>query len=191
MMLTKYHFNTKALFLETRPSKSWDKTYMLSNIPLTEPSTPVSSVSADTTPGNTIRLLTNIIEQKLVLSIRQLYDVLKVSREDVLAVLKRYTGADEIVDAIKRLGFLDPVELASLIMWLTSVLELRVTSISLVEDLETRQPQFIEILIEDCGWDEWKILSRIVKKQLVSEGFNDVAGRVVLVCKQAFLTQRS
>ena len=124
-------------------------------------------------------------------TIRQLYDMLRMSKEDVLTMLKRYTETDEVIDAIKRLRFLDLGKLASLIIWLTNVLELRVTSINLVEDLETGQPQFIGIYIEDCGWDEWKILSRTVKKQLVSEGFDDVAGRVALVCKQALGTRRS
>jgi len=117
--------------------------------------------------------------------------MLRMSKEDVLTMLKRYTETDEVIDAIKRLRFLDLGKLASLIIWLTNVLELRVTSINLVEDLETGQPQFIGIYIEDCGWDEWKILSRTVKKQLVSEGFDDVAGRVALVCKQALGTRRS
>lgn len=124
-------------------------------------------------------------------TIRQLYDMLRMSKEDVLTMLKRYTETDEVVDTIKRLRFLDLGKLASLIIWLTNVLELKVTSINLVEDLETGQPQFIGIYIEDCGWDEWKILSRTVKKQLVSEGFDDVAGRVALVCKQALGTRRS
>ena len=126
-----------------------------------------------------------------MLTIRQLYDMLRMSKEDVLTMLKRYTETDEVIDAIKRLRFLDLGKLASLIIWLTNVLELRVTSINLVEDLETGQPQFIGIYIEDCGWGEWKILSRTVKKQLVSEGFDDVAERVALVCKQALGTRRS
>jgi len=110
--------------------------------------------------------------------------------EDVLALLKQYIGTGEVVDTIRRLGLLDLVRLVSLVMWLTDVLGLRVISVDLVEDLETGRPQFIGIYIDGCDWDEWKILSKTVKKQLVSEGFDDVAGRVALVCKQALMTRR-
>ncbi len=150
------------------------------------------TVFTDVLPEGNARVYINLREQGLMLTIRQLYDVFRVSREeDVLALLRPYIGAGKAVDAIRRLGLLDPVKLASLVVWLTDVLGLRVTSVELVEDLETGQPQFIGIYIDDCGWDEWKILSRTVKKQLVSEGFDDVAGRVALVCRQAFRTQRS
>jgi len=191
MMLVKDYFNTETLLLGTRLSKSWDRVYMLSSIPPIEPSIPVRNVFVDTTLENTTRLHINLREQRVMPTIRQLYDMLRMSKEDVLMMLKRYTETDEVIDAIKRLRFLDLGKLASLVIWLTNVLELKVTNINLVEDLETGQLQFIGIYIEDCGWDEWKILSRTVKKQLVSEGFDDVAGRVALVCKQALKTRRS
>jgi len=126
-----------------------------------------------------------------MLAIHQLYDsVRKLGEKDVLAILKHYAKNSEVIDVIERTEFLDLKRLASTVLWLTSSLELRVSGISLVEDLETGEPQFIEVYIDDCGWDEWKILSRAVKKQLISEGFDDVAGRVALVCKQALKTQR-
>jgi len=190
MMLVKDYFNTETLLLGTRLSKSWDRAYMLSSIPPIELGIPVRNVFVDTTLENTARLHINLREQRVMPTIRQLYGMLRMSKEDVLTMLKRYTETDEVIDAIKRLRFLDLGKLASLIIWLTNVLGLRVASINLVEDLETGQPQFIGVYIEDCGWDEWKILSRTVKKQLVSEGFDDVAGRVALVCKQALRTRR-
>jgi len=190
MMLAKDYFNAETLLLGTWLSKSWDKMYMLSSISPIELGIPVRNVFVDTTLENTARLHINLREQRVMPTIRQLYDMLRMSREAVLTILKQYIKTDEVIDAIERLRFLDLEKLASLIIWLTNVLELKVTSIDLVEDLETGQPQFIGIYIEDCDWDEWKILSRTVKRQLVSEGFSDVAGRVAIVCKQALKIQR-
>ena len=190
-MLAKDYFNAETLLLGTWLSKSWDKVYMLSSISPIELGIPVRNVFVDTTLENTARLHINLREQRVMPTIRQLYDMLRMSREAVLTILKQYIKTDEVIDAIERLRFLDLEKLASLIIWLTNVLELKVTSINLVEDLETGQPQFIGIYIEDCDWDEWKILSRTIKRQLVSEGFSDVAGRVAIVCKQALKIQRS
>jgi len=190
MMLAKDYFNAETLLLGTWLSKSWDKMYMLSSISPIELGIPVRNVFVDTTLENTARLHINLREQRVMPTIRQLYDMLRMSREAVLTILKQYIKTDEVIDAIERLRFLDLEKLASLIIWLTNVLELKVTSINLVEDLETEQPQFIGIYIEDCDWDEWKILSRTIKRQLVSEGFSDVAGRVAIVCKQALKIQR-
>jgi len=176
-MTPQNYFNTETLFLETGLSellwKSWDRTYILSNAP---PRT---------------RLHISFGEQKVTPTIRQLYEELKTHEEYVLAMLKQYTGNEEVINAIKRSGFLDLEKLASLIIWLIDVQKHKVASIDLVEDLETGQPLFISIYIEECDWDTWRILSKTVKKQLVSEGFNDVAGRVALVCKQALRIRRS
>ena len=115
-------------------------------------------------------------------NIRTIYN--KIADEDVLQILEQYAKA-ELIDAIKRLGLLDIKKLGSLIVWLTRMLGLRVSGVDLVEEPETGQPQFIAVYIEDCGWDEWRRLSRQVKKQLVDEGLDDVAGKVALVCSEA------
>jgi len=131
-------------------------------------------------------------EQRAVLTLRQSYNALrKLEEKDVITLLKHFTKAEEVIDYIVKHGFLDLRKLASLVVWLTNTLELKVSDISFAQDLETGELLFVEIYIEDCGWDEWKLLSRIVKKQLVSEGFDDVAGRVALVCWEGLKTQRS
>lgn len=146
----------------------------------------------DTSLEEIVRLYINLKEQRVIPIIRQLYDMMKILKEeDVVMILQRYTKTSKVIDVIKKLKFLDLRKLTSIVTWLTSVLELKVSSIDLVEDLETGQPQFIGIHIEDCDWDEWKILSRTVKKQLINEGFDDIAGRVALVCKQALKTRKS
>lgn len=187
-----FYFNIETPFPEMRLSASWGSVHILSSFSPVELGIPVRSVFVDTSLEDVARLHINLKEQRVIPTIRQLYDMLRMFKEeDVLMILKRYTKTNEIIDVIKKLKFLDLGKLASLIIWLTSVLELKVASINLVEDLETGQPQFIGVYIEDCGWDEWKILSRTVKKQLISEGLDDVAGRVALVCKQALKTRRS
>jgi len=70
------------------------------------------------------------------------------------------------------------------------VLGYKVTNVSLVEDLETGELQFVSVYIDNCGWMEWKILSKFVKKRLVEEGFSDIAGRVALVYRKALQTRK-
>ncbi|BES81075.1 hypothetical protein PABY_06420 [Pyrodictium abyssi] len=94
---------------------------MLSSIPPIELGIPVRNVFVDTTLENTTRLHIKLREQRATPTIRQLYDMLRMSKEDVLTTLKRYTETDEVIDAIKRLRFLDLGKLASMIIWLTNV----------------------------------------------------------------------
>ena len=185
------YLNIRTLFPGTGLSRSWGETYILSSFYSIKTSEIIENRFVDVTLGNTIRMYISFREQRIVPSIRQLYSMLGESKEDVLAILNQYVETNEVISTIKKLKFLDLGKLASLIIWLTNVLNLKVTSINLIEDLETGQPQFIGIYIEECGWDEWKLLSKTVKKRLVNEGFNDVAGRVALICRQALGTQRS
>ena len=172
-------------------SASWSRAYISSIYYQVGIGTPVESRFKDTPPWEIGRLRINLKEQSIVPTIRQLYNALKVVKEeDILIILKRYTKTNKVIDIIRELKFLDLRKLVAMVIWLTGILKLRVSSIGLVEDLETGQLQFIGIYIGDCDWDGWKIISRTVKKQLISEGFDDVAGRVALVCKQAFRTQR-
>ena len=192
MIAGEYEYlNTEAPFPGTRLSKSWGEMRSLSSLYSIETGELIENRFVDMSPGNTIRMYISFREQSIVLSIRQLYSMLRTSKEDVLAILKQYIKTNEVINTIKKLKFLDLGKLASLIIWLTNVLNLKVTSINLIEDLETGRPQFIGIYIEECGWDEWKILSKTVKKQLVNEGLNDVARQVALICRQALGAPRS
>lgn len=122
-------------------------------------------------------------EAQKVLPISYLYYVMKaLKEEEISALLGLYFGG--AADAVKRLD-VDPRKLASLMLWLMDTLRLKISGADIVEDPETGEPQFIEVYVEDCGWDEWKILSRTVKEHLVGEGFDDIAGRVALVCRKA------
>lgn len=125
-----------------------------------------------------------------LLTLRNLYGSLKMlSRADIESPLIPYIRAGEVVGTIQRL--LDIRGLAALVIWIKFTVGLRVSGIDVVEDLERGVPMFIALYLEDCGWEDWKILSRAVKRQLIEEGFEDIAGRVSIVCKQAFKTRRS
>ncbi|MEM1626936.1 MAG: hypothetical protein QXV69_06630 [Sulfolobaceae archaeon] len=91
---------------------------------------------------------------------------------------KRILGEYLKVDDIKHL--VDVKKLAALILWLKYVVELKVDDISLFED-----PPFIEIDIDECDWEEWDIIAKSVKRELLSEGLEDIAERVAIVCPRA------
>ena len=82
-------------------------------------------------------------------------------------------------------------ELAALLEWLTKVLKLKVIDIDIIYEIEENVPQFVGIFIKDCDWEEWGIISKTVKSELVKEGFKDLAGRIVIVCPEALETQRT
>jgi len=97
------------------------------------------------------------------------------------------------MSVLKRIGgfeFVDLWKFASLLLWLVDVLRYTVIDVSLAEDLETGGLQFVTVHIDNCGWEEWKKLSKFVKKRLVEEEFSDIAGRVALVCRKALQTKR-
>ena len=121
--------------------------------------------------------------------------MLRVLREEkVLSVPREYLHLNEesmlILKRIGELEFVDLGKFVSLLLWLVNVLRYKVTDVSLVEDLEAGELQFVSVHIDNCGWEEWKILSKFVKKRLVEEGFSDIAGRVALVCRKVLQTRR-
>jgi len=130
-----------------------------------------------------------------MLSIHSIYDGLRVlDKERVLSVLKQYLCLNgERVSVLKRIGELEFVDLwkfASLLLWMVNIQGYRVAGVSLVEDLETGEPLFVSVYIDNCGWREWKKLSKFIKKRLVEEGFSDIASRVALVCRKALQNPR-
>ena len=90
------------------------------------------------------------------------------------SVISEYIGADDVK------GLVNVKELSSLILWLKYVVELKVTDVSLFED-----PPFIEIDIDGCGWEEWGVIAKDVKGELINEGLGDLAEKVALVCPKA------
>ena len=130
-----------------------------------------------------------------ILTIRSIYDMLRALRgEEVLSVLREYLRLNEesvsILKRIEELGFADLRRFASLLLWLVNVLRFEVADVSLVEDLETGEPHFVSVHIDNCGWKEWRVLSKFVKKRLVEEGFSGIAGRVALVCRKVLQTRK-
>ena len=136
-------------------------------------------------------------QQKDRVPVEAIYNALKILDKDyLLRLTKNYLSlAEEHVVALKSLsekGFIDLRKLVALLIWLVSASghNYKVVDLEIVVDPETKEPLFINVYIGNCGWDEWKWLSRSVKKCIVKEGFIDVAGKVVFVCKEALQTLR-
>ena len=89
----------------------------------------------------------------------------------VREVLGKYLRPEEVEDLV------DPKELAALILWLEHVLELKVIDVAV-----SREFSFVEVDIDDCGWEEWRAIAKEVKGELVNEGLERLAGKVALVC---------
>jgi len=115
--------------------------------------------------------------------------------EEVLAILERYLidlNQESMLSLklISKSVFTDLRKLASLLIWLSNIRGYKVVDISPVEDPESNETLFIGIYIGNCGWEEWRALSKLVKKQLIDEGFDDIARRVAIVCTKALQTRR-
>ena len=106
----------------------------------------------------------------------------RIGKEEALKVLKNYV--DE--DCLTKIGnFVDLRSLASVVLWLTKEFSVDISSISVVEDVESSQPLFVEIGINDCDWEKWVYLAKYTKDTLKREGLGDITGKVVLVCDKS------
>ncbi len=103
----------------------------------------------------------------------------------VFDIIRGYEGRGIIANLVEERGILDTGELAAFLFWLEKALGLRVLGLEVVEDPETGEFLFLGVRIGECGWDEWRALSRSVKRALREEGFEDMARKVVLVCEEA------
>jgi len=113
-------------------------------------------------------------------SIRSIFNM--IDKKEALEILKTYIDKDS-VNSIS--NFIDLRSLASIVLWLSNTFPINISSISITEDVESSQPLFIEIRIDNCDWEEWKYLAKYTKDTLNREGLGDIAGKVVLVCNQA------
>jgi hypothetical protein len=105
-----------------------------------------------------------------------------IDKKEALEILKTYIDKD-CVNSIS--NFIDLRGLASIVLWLINTFPINISSISITEDVESPQPLFVEIRINNCDWEEWKYLAKYTKDTLKREGLGDIAGKVVLVCNQA------
>jgi len=148
-------------------------------------------LSEEYTVGVIVNRMTKEVESmpENMLTIHGIYDMLRVFRgEELFSILRKHLHLnEESMSVLKRIGgfeFVDLWKFASLLLWLVDVLRYTVIDVSLAEDLETGELQFVTVHIDNCGWEEWKKLSKFVKERLVEEGFSDIAGRVALVCRK-------
>jgi|GEM_PF-1064845 len=113
-------------------------------------------------------------------SIRSIFNM--IDEKEALEILKTYIDKD----CVNRISnFIDLRGLASIVLWLINTFPINISSISITEDVESSQPLFVEIRINNCDWEEWKYLAKYTKDTLNREGLGDIAGKVVLVCNQA------
>jgi hypothetical protein len=113
-------------------------------------------------------------------SIRSIFNM--IDEKEALEILKTYIDKDS-VNSIS--NFIDLRGLASIVLWLINTFPINISSISITEDVESSQPLFVEIRIDNCDWEKWKYLAKHTKDTLNREGLGDIAGKVVLVCNQA------
>jgi len=117
--------------------------------------------------------------------IRSIYNIVKdLRKNEIFAILNRYAN-EKLLKYIDEINFVNLKELTALMLWLKTYTEYNVKEIGIAEDIETNQPMFICIYIENCGWEEWKKVSKNIKKQLIDEGFDEIAERVALICMEA------
>jgi len=117
-------------------------------------------------------------------SIRSIFNM--IDKKEALEILETYIDKD----CMNRISnFIDLRGLASTVLWLIikfqNTFQINISSISIIEDVESSQPLFVEIRINNCDWEEWKYLAKYTKDTLNKEGLGDIAGKVVLVCNQA------
>lgn len=89
-------------------------------------------------------------------------------------ILGNYLKVNEIKDLI------DVRKLTALLIWLKYVIGLKIIDVTIFKN-----PPFIEIDIDECGWEEWDIIARSVKSELINESLEDVAERVAIICPKA------
>jgi len=144
--------------------------------------------------SHTLVLSTEHIGTSIVDHVPTIHSILNALQdlgdEEVLATLRRYLidlNQESVLSLklISRSVFTDLRRLASLLIWLSNICGYKVVDVSPVEDPESNEILFIGIYIGNCGWEEWRVLSKLVKKQLVDEGFDDIAQRVAIICTKA------
>ncbi len=121
-------------------------------------------------------------------TIKQYYSAVLEGGVDLRAVLKKYALTERFEEAIRELsGFVDLNKLAAMLAWLKESLEgYELGGFTLLTDPESNEPLTVAIHIKGCGFEEWRPLVRSIKQKLLEEGFNDLAGKVTVVCIDVF-----
>ena len=124
--------------------------------------------------------VTSTYSQEDISSFVQMYNY--IDDERARELLKNIVG-EKCLKSISKM--VDVRELVALLKWLSKVLKLKVIDIDIIYEIEESVPQFVGIFVKDCNWEEWGTISKIVKSELVREGFKDFARRIVIVCSDA------
>jgi hypothetical protein len=103
-----------------------------------------------------------------------------------LEVLRRYALTDNFEEAVRELSSLvDPFQLALLLLRLEKW-GYELEGFTLLRDPEFSEPLTVAVHIKGCGFEEWGATVRSVKQRLLEEGLEELAGKVTVVCIDAF-----
>lgn len=103
-------------------------------------------------------------------------------------IVMRFLRNAQLLKSIAEIvGDLDA--LAALLLWLSTYTRYPITSIDVMQIED--DGGFITIILRGCGWEEWDRLAKSVKKRLVEDGFETVARRVLIVCRDALRGSKS
>ncbi|BAA29480.1 hypothetical protein [Pyrococcus horikoshii] len=57
-------------------------------------------------------------------------------------------------------------------------------TLDIVEDPETQEPLFVEIIFPNGTWEEWGRIVREVKSEMEKAGFKELVSKVAIICLQ-------
>jgi len=85
---------------------------------------------------------------------------------------------------------IDLRKLVGLLFWVVSKYsEFGRPKVDIVFDPETEVYQFLTIVIPDCDWEAWKMLTKEIKKEMKKSGLEDMVSKVAIVCLKGLLEE--
>jgi hypothetical protein len=111
---------------------------------------------------------------------------MSVENVEHYSVLRRYALTESFEEAVKELSsFVDPSKLAKLLKRLEEW-GYELEGFTLLKDPEFSEPLAVAIHVEGCNLEEWEAVERDIKQRFPEEGLGDLAGKVTIVCIDAF-----
>ena len=124
-------------------------------------------------PFSSMRSLKDYLDRLSLLeagAIRRL--LLKYADEEILS------GLD--LETIRRL--------ASILLWVDENFGIYGRAFLDVEvSEECDEIQFFKVVLEDCGWDEWGFIVKVVKDEMRRCGLEDMTSKVAIVCLRGLI----
>ena len=116
------------------------------------------------------------------MSLREIYqEVQGLTTDEVISLLNDYLDRDAVI-TLRDSNFVDLKEFAAFFLWLVNTKGYTVFDVGLAGDPETGEPLFIGVRL-DCTRAEWRGICKSVKRYMAEQGFRDLAGKVILICR--------